>query len=162
MKRIMNLNLYCGDKDSILDAKGKGMIIINSLRNVNYFPCHKSVVGWTGSGCPKDNPEYLWAYRGSDLFLNLIDAPDYKYIPKELIDEAVQYIEFSILEGKSVYVCCSKGESRSPSIVFLYLYRKGYILGRNPILEFSKIYPSFKPAKGMEDFILKELEQNNK
>jgi hypothetical protein len=162
MKRINDLNLFCGDKDGMLEAKVNNMVIINALRYVRGYECHKSVVGWTGKGCPKDHPEYLYAIRNGNLYLNLIDGEDIKYIPGELINQAVDFINESLAEGKSVYVCCSKGESRSPSIILLYLLKYGSLDNEDVINSFRLIYPNYNPAKGMKDYVLREAGINHK
>ena len=55
------------------------------------------------------------------LYLNLIDPPNPAYIPKEIIDAALEFIDKGLKDGKRVLVHCNQGESRSPGIGLLYL-----------------------------------------
>jgi len=116
-------------------------------------PMHRKVVGYAGRGCPKDNEEYLFAYRDNLLALNMVDANDSIFFSKEMIDEALYFIDNN---GK-VLVFCNKGESRSPSVVFLYLASIGKY--ENKTYEeakemFKLLYPDFNPSKGINDFII--------
>ena len=95
-------------------------------------PYHRQLLGYKGRGAPKDHPEYLYAERGNRLYLNLVDAADPVYIPKEVIDKAVAFIHEKLAEGLKVLVHCNQGESRGPGIGFLYLLRHSDAQNRLP------------------------------
>lgn len=118
-------------------------------------PYHREALGYTGRGAPKGHPEYLIAQRGNRLILNLVDAADYHYIPKEIIDKALGYIDAGIRKNRKVFVHCNQGESRSPTIGLLYLANKDRFSAESyddALPFFRKIYPSYNPAKGISDF----------
>ncbi len=121
-------------------------------------PYHRDLLGYTSRGAPKDHPEYLVAKRNNRMFLNIVDANSSDYIPKEIIDAALLFIDESISSEKACLVHCNLGESRSPSIGLLYMVSKGQLPTDN--LEsaeekFRKIYPLYYPKPGIRDFIIK-------
>ncbi len=117
-------------------------------------PYHRDALGYTSRAAPKDHPEYLWAHRGNRLILNLIDAPDPTYIPKQIIDTAVAFIDDADAAKRRVLVHCNKGESRAPTIM---------LLAMAPVLppefeeaeeRFKLLYPPYNPGKGMRAFAM--------
>ena len=121
-------------------------------------PYHRDLLGYKGRGAPKTHPEYLFAKRPDALFLNLIDANDPKYIPKEVIDVALRLVLQESKAGKNILIHCNQGESRGPTIGILYLNGLGmysddsYSTAKR---KFTKLYPGFNPATGMELFAKK-------
>lgn len=124
-------------------------------------PYHRRLLGYSGRGAPKNHPEYLHARRDKRLFLNLVDADDPNYIPKEIIDEALAFIEEGLKSGERVLVHCNLGESRSPSIGLLYLAARAGALPSTSLIEaetqYRTIYPHYNPKAGMRGFLLKHL-----
>src|SRR5580658_4998542 len=84
-------------------------------------PFHRQALGYSGRGAPKSHPEYLIARRDGRLILNLVDAADPAYIPKEIIDAALDFIDGGLRDQKKILVHCNLGESRAPVIGMLYL-----------------------------------------
>jgi predicted protein tyrosine phosphatase len=120
-------------------------------------PYHRKALGYTGRAAQKNHPEYLFARRGNRLILNLVDAPDARYIPKELIDLAINTIQESLSQGKKILVHCNEGRSRSAGIGLLYL------LAVNDLdctdfddaeIKYRKKYPEYNPNKGVRDFLI--------
>jgi len=91
------------------------------------------------------------------VVLGLMDDPD--YIRKEIIDEALTFIENGMRAGEKVLVHCNQGESRSPSIGLLYLAARtnGISSVSLPAAEtdFRRIYPHYNPKAGMRGFLLR-------
>lgn len=114
-------------------------------------------MGYTGRAAPKDHPEYLIAKRDKRLILNLVDAPNPDYIPKVIIDTAIEYIHEGLSNSQKVLVHCNLGESRSPSIGLLYL---GIYTDKVPkeFIEaeqaYRGIYLSYNPGPGMRGFMM--------
>jgi len=48
-------------------------------------PYHRQLLGYAGRAAPKTHPEYFFARRERRLYLNIVDADDPNYIPKEII-----------------------------------------------------------------------------
>lgn len=148
-------NLYIGNEEDY-EFKVKNnpnWMVVHACKE----PYHRTLLGYSGRGAPKNHPEYLIARRGNRLFLNLVDADSSDYIPKEIIDAALHFIQESISVGKSCLVHCNQGESRSPSIGLLYMVKEGKL----PIIsfpatesEFRKIYPAYNPKPGIREFIM--------
>ena len=140
----------------------------NVIRRTNWYvvhackePYHRNLLGYSGRAAPKNHPEYLYAKRPNALFLNLIDADDPKYIPKEIIDIALHKIDSESKMGRSILVHCNQGESRSPTIGILYLCAIGlyseddYLAAKK---QFTRVYPEYNPANGMMLFAMKHWE----
>ncbi|MDI7164612.1 phosphatase [Leptospira santarosai] len=121
-------------------------------------PFHRNLLGYSGKSAPKEHPEYLLARRGNRLFLNLVDATDPSYIPKEIIDSALQFLDEVISQNKPILLHCNLGESRFPGIGLLYLAQNRKIPNQN--LEeaensFRELYSNYKPKTGMRGFLKK-------
>lgn len=110
-------NLHIGSQDDYenIVKHQDGWFVIHACKD----PYHRQALGYTGRSAPKEHPEYLIAYRGNRLILNLVDAPDPAYIPKEIIDEAIKAIGINIVNHK-VFVHCNQGQSRSAVIGLLF------------------------------------------
>ncbi len=117
-------------------------------------PYHRQALGYIGKAAQKNNPEYLIAYRGNHLILNLVDAPNPAYIPKQIVDEAIKAIDEHIGTMK-VFVHCNQGTSRSATIGLLYLHHLG-IISTGSFVEAEKLfldyYPWYLPGNGMRMF----------
>lgn len=149
-------NLYVGDErdyESNIRLKNQDeWSIVHACRE----PYHRQALGYTGRGAPKNHSEYLIAKRDHRLILNLFDADDPKYITKEIIDAALEFIEESLSNDKKVLVHCNQGMSRSPGIVMLYLAQKGEISSKSfqqALNEFIKVYPRCNLASGIRGFL---------
>lgn len=119
-------------------------------------PYHRGLLGYHGRGAPKDHPEYLFAFRGNILYLNLVDADSPDYIPKEIIDVALNFINKSQLSASPCLVHCNLGESRSPSIGLLYLVSISQLPSTDLATAestFLKLYPQYNPKLGMRGFM---------
>jgi len=121
-------------------------------------PYHREALGYRGRSAPKDHPEYLVARRGDRLILNLIDADDPAYIPKEIMDRAVSFIKESLGQKRRVLVHCNQGRSRGPAIGLLYLACHtallsglSYMSAHDRLLE---LYPDYDPAPGVRGFLV--------
>jgi len=154
-------NLFIGHQgDYEHQVKGQdGWAVVHACKE----PYHRQLLGYTTRGAPKDHPEYFFAERGNRLYLNLVDAPNPAYIPKEIIDKAVAFIREKLGEGLKVLVHCNQGESRSPGIGFLYLLRETDVLPQSSLdaalAYFRQIYPAFSPSRGISGFIAANWEE---
>lgn len=120
-------------------------------------PYHRQALGYTGRAASKEHPEYLIAFRGDRLILNLVDVENVDWISAKIIDEAITFIDKKISEGKKVLIHCNQGTSRSAGIALLYLATRGIYTEKNFISaeqEFKKVYPPYNPAKGMRDYMI--------
>jgi len=153
-------NLYVGDQtDYERRVRNQpGWSIVHACKE----PYHREAVGYSVRGAPKHHPEYLIANRGHRIMLNLIDPESPAYIPKEIIDEALSFIDQHLKDGKKVLVHCNQGQSRSPGIGMLYLAKEGVIENnsfKEALVEFKKIYPSISMAGGMTGFLMKNWDK---
>ena len=147
--------LWVGDQVAYETAvKGvPGWRIVHACKE----PYHRALLGYSGRAAPKDHPEYLWAERGDQLFLNLVDAPDPAYVPAPLVEKALAWIHDSLVGGSKVLVHCNVGESRSPTLALLYLATYTDGLPRDDLVAaevvFRSLYPRYAPGLGMRGFL---------
>ena len=144
--------LYCGDAEYWEAHKDEFDYVIHACKE----PYHRMALGYKGRSAPKDNEEYLIAERGNELCLNLIDAPDPKYIPLNLMIAAVQEIDYQLENGHKIFIHCNEGKSRAPAIAFLYLMYEGILYADTYELmvdAFRVVYPLFEPGGGIDGFL---------
>lgn len=148
-------NLFIGNEQDYESAvRGQtGWAVVNACKE----PYHRQALGYHTRGAPKEHPEYLIARRDNRLILNLVDAPDPAYIPKVIIDAALEYVDQSLHQGMKVLVHCNLGESRSPGIGLLYLAAYTKQIPSESLEEaeivFKRLYPLYKPSTGMRGFL---------
>lgn len=122
-------------------------------------PYHRRLLGYSGRGAPKDHPEYLVARRDRRLYLNLVDADDPDYIPKEIVDAAIAFVDEARKSADPVLIHCNLGESRSPSLGLLHLAARIGSIGRSGFeaaeTEFRLLYPRYNPKRGMRGFLMR-------
>ena len=103
----------------------------------------------------------IFLCRERRLYLNIVDADDPNYIPKEIIDEALTFIGDGMsARAKKVLVHCNQGESpRSPSIGLLYLAARANGISSVSLpaaeTDFRRVYPYYNPKAGMRGFLLR-------
>ena len=154
-------NFFIGDQSAYENhVRGqKDWVIVHACKE----PYHRNLLGYRGRGAPKTDPEYLIAKRDHRLFLNLIDPANPAYIPKEIIDAALDFIHNGLKNGKRVLVHCNQGESRSPGIGLLYLAIHTDLINKESYtraeLDYRKIYPSYNPSGGIRGFLEKNWDE---
>lgn len=120
-------------------------------------PYHRQALGYNGRGAPREHPEYLYAYRGNRLILNLVDAADPAYIPEAVVNQALRFIAEMRGRGFKVLVHCNQGGSRAPTIALLYLGRwhpeYAEMAPEIAIKQFMEVYPQYDPAEGMRGYL---------
>jgi hypothetical protein len=153
-------NLFVGaQEDYEFQVKGQpDWMVVHACKE----PYHRYELGYTSRGAPKNHPEYLIAKRGNRLILNLVDADNPDYIPKEIIDSALDFIKNGLSESRKVLVHCNRGESRSPCIGMLYLAAYTDKLPKEFAIaeqSFCQIYPLYNPSFGMRGFLVRNWDR---
>lgn len=90
------------------------------------------------------------------IAVNIVDADDPKYFKVAMFNKLVRLIDDKIKSGHKVHIICNKGQSRSASLVLLYLAAKGTIPKNSYAkarFEFEKIYPQYLPGIGISKFL---------
>lgn len=155
MVEINGTNIFVGTKEEEGIAMQNEMALVNAVRNAGGFRSHATEVGWSGQqGCPKLSPYYLYLERENEIYLNLMDGYKPEYVNDKLINAALEFIDKKLNENKQVFIFCSKGQSRSPSIALMYMLENNMIQPDNAITEFKEnYYPNYAPARGMLGYI---------
>lgn len=161
--------LYVGNQiDYEKRVKGKiGWSVVHCAKE----PYHRQALGYKGSGCDRNDPEYLFAYRDMDghkgndrLCLNMVDAPKPEFFRDAMIDAALDFIERRMFHG-NVLVHCNQGGSRGPSVALLYLHERDDAWKGIPFDEaessFLDLYPSYQPGAGIREYLRQRWEREN-
>jgi len=117
-------------------------------------PWHRAMVGYTGQGCPKDSPHYLYIIQDNALALNMVDVENPDFFAVGMISMAIGFAwNFN---NRKLLFSCNQGESRSPSVAMLYLAVVESI--PNGTFEeaeeaFKKLYPYYKPKNGIREHL---------
>jgi predicted protein tyrosine phosphatase len=149
-----NKNLFVSDQ-SVYESKicfEPDWCIVHACKE----PYHRQALSYSGRGAPKTHPEYLVAVRGNRLILNLVDADNPAYIPKEIIDAALLFIDRNLKAGRRVLVHCNQGMSRSAGIALLFLAKSGVIVQTSLVeaeQQFKSLYPPCNMAAGIRGFL---------
>ncbi len=132
-----------------------------SLLSAAKEPWHRSMVGYKTKSAP-EGPERLVARSGNHMALNLIDVRElgpggHHYVPDEVIEAAIQFIDERISAGDQVVVHDPKGQSAAPTIALLYMLRKGLISEDAPLPMFVQHYKFTLLAAGMAEYLRVKL-----
>lgn len=154
-------NLFIGkdeDAEQLLNEGTDGWAIVHACKE----PWHRKLLGYTTKGAPKDHPEYYFAIRDNRMFMNLVDAPKSIFFDRDLIDEALFFIEESLENNFKVFVHCNEGKSRSASLGLLFLIKQRVLY--NDTLEaceaeYLKIYPNYDPGDGIRGFVKENFDR---
>lgn len=159
MQKIIE-HLYVGTANEVPFVKDFGWSILGVCKE----PLHRQNArlkgaeqdGYLGRAMSKEEPEYLWAERKHALYCNLIDAPNPKYIPNEIIDKSLRFIDEELAIGQNVLVVCNKAKSRSPSIVFMWMIDQGMFdaaeCWMDAFTQFKNIYSYYQPSTGFYEY----------
>lgn len=163
MRQVLN-GLYVGTIEDVEFAKQAGMSILGACKE----PLHRKNArlqganfdGYRGRSMAKTEPEYLYAEREHALYLNLIDAREAKYIPDEIINKALDFIDKELREGRNILIACNQAESRSPSIVLMWMIKCGYFheceTFEDVVNSFTDgYYYRYNPGDGMKAYVEK-------
>src|SRR6266702_1323977 len=126
-------------------------------------PYHRQAVGYRLWNAARSHPEYLVARRESRLMLCLLDLPVPWFIRKEMLDQALDFIDEMRHQQLKVLVHCRKGRSRSPSITLLYLAARLQVLPTGSLeaaeAHFRRLYPSYYPTGGIRGHLQRHWRQ---
>lgn len=150
MTKLKDHNIYIGIKEEYQTAKAKGMKIVCALNRAKGYITHQSVVGWSGSGCNSNNPYYLFKQEEDAIYLNMIDGDDPKYVSDKMINPTLLFIDNHLKNDETVFIYCSLGESRSPSIALMYLLEYNLIEKSEKTIDLfkSEYYRQYNPKNG--------------
>lgn len=105
----------------------------------------------------RGHTDYLMLQDKNDLYLSWLDTESFTFEPygPKLFTTVLDFIEARIKTQK-VLVHCDFGESRSPTIVLLYLAKRARVISNATYdrarEEFAKIYPNYYPS-GIRVFV---------
>ena len=101
----------------IMKCMPEGWAVVHACKE----PFHRMALGYVTRGAPRNHPDYLYSNRpGNRLALNMIDADNSKYVSKEMVDVAIDYIDEKLRKGFKVLVHCNEGLFKYTSTSFAY------------------------------------------
>jgi len=140
--------LWVGDQADYEQGEFAGWAVVHAAKE----PYHRKALGYTGRAAPKHHPEYLYCSRPQRLILNLVDAPDPKYVSARVIDAALAFIADMHEQELPVLVHCNQGKSRSAVIAMLAIAPTLPEVFAEAETRMRQLYPPFDPAPGMRGF----------
>lgn len=144
--------LYVGDDTAYEKLKDKdGWSILRCCKEG--AGGHRETLGYTGQAAPK-GAHYLSADQLRRRALNFIDPQDPNFIPREMIEKGLKFIDQRLSAGDKVLVACNQGHSRGPTTALLYLRAIGDLAGNFISSErvFRTLYSKYDPGVGMRTF----------
>ena len=116
-------------------------------------PWHRRMVRYTTRALPKDHPEYLYAIRGNEIDLNMVDVDNPIYFADCMINAGLEFIRVKLFEGKKVLIHCNEGHSRGPGLAMLSMRNELPDSFEEAEEEFGKLYPAYKPKNGIREYV---------
>lgn len=113
---------------------------------------HRSFVNYTGRACSKDHPEYLYAIRGTEIALNMVDVDNPAYHSEEMVDAGLDFIRGSLANGLRVLCHCNEGRSRAPSLAMLAMRNELPDSFEEAEIVFRELYPAYNPKNGIREY----------
>lgn len=144
--------LYVGDDTDYEKVKDKPTWSV--LRCCKYGPGgHQDTLGYTTLGAPK-GASYLSVDGLRRRALNFIDAKDPNFIPLQMVERGLEFIDKRLAAGDNVLVACNAGHSRGPITAMLYLRSIGELAGNFISSEriFRTLYRKYDPGIGVRQF----------
>ena len=85
----------------------------------------------------------------------MIDGDNPMYVNDEMINPALDFIHQHLKNDSEVFVYCSLGESRSPSIALMYMLEHELIKKGVETITFfrTNYYPDFAPKNGNLQYV---------
>lgn len=151
MEQVID-NLYVGGDTDYAKLKDKlGWSFLRCCKEG--LDGHRETLGYTSPAAPK-GPDYLSAKKGDRMVLNFIDPDDPNFIPKDMVDKGLEFIDQRIKAGDKVLVACNAGHSRGPTTAMLYMRAIGELPGNFVSAEriFHTLCPEYDPGIGMRQF----------
>lgn len=150
MKKVIE-NIYVGTTEDCFHDMRKDWAVVHACKH----PCHKTAVGYK-KNIQKSHKHYLTFVNGKHLYLNIIDTYS-SFFPFELFEVSMRFISSFHKKGINVLVHCNKGESRSSSLILVYLAKETeyisrleYDLARE---DFYRLCPTHIPRIGIDKFL---------
>lgn len=150
--------LFVGDDGDCFYDERDGWAVIHACKH----PCHQRAVGYTDN-LNRNHPNYLILENKSHLFLNMVDMnmPLSHEFTGPIVGSALDFMD-KYIEGRSILIHCNLAQSRSPSLVLLYLAKRKKIISNESYQDakedFIKLYLQYNPGAGIETYLTNHWE----
>lgn len=96
----------------------------------------------------------------NELALNMVDADSPRYFSDEMVNAGLEFITERLAEGDPVLVHCNMGISRSPSMVFLWMFEHGFLDFNfdRAANQFQALYSKWSPGLGIWQYLKQRCE----
>lgn len=151
----INDRIHVGDNFSCFYDDKEGWVVIHACK----IPCHQRAVGYRGN-LSSSHENYLIKENEKHLYLNMVDMDRLmREFTEPIIKKAIEFIKNNIKKNK-IFIHCNVGLSRSPALALIFLAKvsgeisdKSYDEAKN---DFLKLYPSYQPGRGIDDYLRKQ------
>ena|SRR5579863_984356 len=152
MKEVYSRLYVGGDPDYLKVADDPDWRVVRAAKDGPGG--HREMLDYKERSAPK-GPNYLFVERPRKLILNVVDSNDPNFYPDPLVDKALSYISDSLRLGHKTLVCCNHGQSRGPSLTFLWLYMNGKLPAEyhRALRQFRQAYPAYSPSDGIRQYV---------
>jgi hypothetical protein len=142
--------LYVGDREAVPVAEKRGYSILAACKDGS-TDCHRTVLGYTTLGAPKDKNYYFFQKDKTHMALNLIDVDDPKMIPREATDAGLRFLKQQYDADNKILSHCIAGHTRGPTMMLMFLraigeFPEGFARAEH---KFKTLYPPYDPGRGM-------------
>lgn len=120
---------------------------------------HRKYLNYDGN-LDKSHKSYYFAVDREHLYANIVDADKPIFAP-QVFKKALDFITL-YAPSTPVFIHCDKGQSRSPTLALLYLLQTKVIVANtweDAVEEFKKVYPNYRPGKGITEFMKLQWQQ---
>jgi protein tyrosine phosphatase len=152
LQQIENTNIFIGNKDDEKLIHKKNYIIVHACKS--YFD---KVDVSKGFGSNKNVKEF-----DDELYINWVDLPDSKSFDLNTFNNALSWMKEKYSENVNLFVHCNWGQSRSPTLVMVFMVKVLKVLPDNffdALEEFRILYPDYITPSGISSFVKENWEE---
>jgi protein tyrosine phosphatase len=146
LQQIKNTNIFIGNKDDEKLIDKKKLVIVHACQS--YFDKVK-VNKYFG------NNSNIKESKG-ELYINWVDLPDSNNFDLNTFNNILHWMKEKYSENKNLFVHCDWGQSRSPTLVMVFMVKILRILPDNffeALEKFKILYPDYITPTGISRFV---------
>jgi protein tyrosine phosphatase len=143
--QIKNTNIFIGNKDDEKKIDKKTFVIVHACKS--YFDKIEIASGFRNNSNIKESK--------CELYINWVDLPDSKSFDLKTFNDALFWMKENNSEDKNMFVHCDWGQSRSPTLVMVFMAKVLKVLPDNffdALEEFKILYPEYITPSGISKF----------
>lgn len=152
LQQLKNTNIFIGNKDDEKLIDKKSYVIVHACKS-----CFDKVDVNKGY-CSNENIKEL----EDELYINWVDLPDSNSFDLKTFNNTLLWMKENYSEDKNMLVHCDWGQSRSPTLVMVFMAKVLKILPDtffDALSQFKKLYPDYITPSGISKFTKENWEK---